>query len=49
MEELEAERRLSALPPNIIGGALVVPGGLLQKLLGRTEATGESVQDKKTN
>ncbi|MCC6627937.1 MAG: DUF3883 domain-containing protein [Chloroflexi bacterium] len=34
MAELEAERRLAALPPVAIGGALVVPAGLLAQLLG---------------
>ena len=29
MEELEQERRLSPLPPNVTGAALVVPAGLL--------------------
>lgn len=32
LEELEQERQLSALPPHIIGGALVVPIGLLARL-----------------
>ncbi len=34
MEELEQERRISPLPPNILGGALIVPLGLLQKVDG---------------
>src|SRR5438128_9079956 len=32
MEELEQERRLSPLPPVVIGGALIVPTGLLAHL-----------------
>ncbi len=32
MEELEKERQISSLPPVIVGGALVIPGGLLNKL-----------------
>lgn len=32
LEELEQERRLSPLPPNVLGGALIVPIGLLMKL-----------------
>jgi len=32
--ELQAERSLRALPPFIVGGALVVPGGLLRRLAG---------------
>jgi len=34
MEELEQERRLSPLPPVVIGGALVVPAGLVARLKG---------------
>jgi hypothetical protein len=34
MEELEQERKLSPLPPVAIGGALIVPAGLLAKLKG---------------
>ncbi|MDW8200637.1 MAG: helicase-related protein, partial [Cyanobacteriota bacterium SKYGB_h_bin112] len=39
LDELEQERKLSALPPVVIGGALVVPIGLLQRLQGKREAT----------
>jgi hypothetical protein len=38
LAELEQERRLSPLPPVIIGRALVVPIGLLQRLQGKREA-----------
>jgi SNF2 family DNA or RNA helicase len=46
MEDLDQEKRLSALPPVVIGGALVVPAGLLRKLApvagdGRTAPTHE--------
>jgi hypothetical protein len=34
MEDLQQERRISPLPPNIIGGAMVIPAGLLRKLTG---------------
>jgi hypothetical protein len=34
IEELEAERQLSPLPPIVVGGALVVPVGLVTKLRG---------------
>ncbi|MFM7366493.1 MAG: DUF3883 domain-containing protein, partial [Sphaerospermopsis kisseleviana] len=34
LEELQQERRLSPLPPIVIGGALIVPIGLLQRLQG---------------
>jgi hypothetical protein len=30
MEDLQQERRISPLPPNVIGGALIVPAGLLR-------------------
>ncbi len=39
MEELERERMISPAPPLIVGGALVVPQGLLDRLQGRS--TGE--------
>lgn len=40
LAELERERSLSALPPRVIGGALVVPQGLVDRALGRVpEAT----------
>ncbi len=38
LAELEAERRLSALPPVIIGAALIVPKGLLARLKGESGA-----------
>jgi superfamily II DNA or RNA helicase len=39
LKELEQEGQLSALPPNVIGGALVVPAGLLGKLKGEAQPT----------
>jgi SNF2 family DNA or RNA helicase len=43
LEDLEKERHLSALPPVVVGGALVVPKGLLLRLGGReTPETAES-------
>jgi SNF2 family DNA or RNA helicase len=36
MAELDEEKQLSPLPPNIIGGALIVPIGLIRRLEGRT-------------
>jgi len=36
MEELDQEARLAALPPVAIGGALVVPAGLVRRLLPAT-------------
>jgi len=38
MEELEKERQLSPLPPVVIGGALVVPAGLLDRAEGGRQA-----------
>jgi hypothetical protein len=36
LEELRQERQLSALPPVVLGGMLVVPAGLLAKMTGAT-------------
>jgi superfamily II DNA or RNA helicase len=38
LEDLEQERKISALPPVAIGGALVVPAGLLARLRGARTA-----------
>ncbi len=38
MEDLEQERRLSPLPPVVIGGALVIPAGLLARRKGEEPA-----------
>lgn len=38
LEELEQERRLSPMPPVVIGGALVVPAGLIARLRGERKA-----------
>ncbi|MGQ9873355.1 helicase-related protein [Leptodesmis sp.] len=38
LAELEQERQLSPLPPVVVGGALVVPIGLLQRLQGKRES-----------
>ena len=38
MEDLEKERQLSPLPPVVIGGALIVPAGLLDRAKGGREA-----------
>ncbi|MDJ0775660.1 MAG: DUF3883 domain-containing protein [Mastigocoleus sp. MO_167.B18] len=35
LSEMEQERKLSPLPPVILGGALIVPIGMLDRLLGR--------------
>ncbi|HMM97451.1 MAG TPA: helicase-related protein [Anaerolineales bacterium] len=36
MEELEQERHIAAQPPVVIGGALIIPAGLLARLQGET-------------
>ena len=36
MDELAQERRVSPLPPHVIGGAMIIPLGLLRKLQGST-------------
>lgn len=47
MAELEQERLLSALPPNVIGGALIIPVGLL-KHEEESSSTLEDRQKKET-
>ena len=37
LTELEQERKLSPLPPVVLGGALIVPAGLLRKLQGKDD------------
>jgi superfamily II DNA or RNA helicase len=37
MGELEREKHISALPPVVVGGALIIPGGLLARLRGEAE------------
>jgi Domain of unknown function (DUF3883) len=39
LEELEQERRLSPLPPVVVGGALVVSVALLQRMQGKQQTT----------
>ena len=38
LAELEAEKLISAMPPVIVGGAIVIPIGLLNKLTGKQDA-----------
>lgn len=48
MEELDQERRLSPLPPVVVGGALVVPINLLRRLKGESAgAPGTFARDTK--
>jgi superfamily II DNA/RNA helicase len=37
MEEIKQERQLSALPPVVLGGLLVVPAGLVAEMTGRSQ------------
>lgn len=47
MEDLQQERRISPLPPNVISGAMVVPVGLLNRLTGSISAP--NLQAKETS
>lgn len=40
LAELETEKLISAMPPVVVGGAIVIPRGLLNKLLGRPDTFG---------
>jgi hypothetical protein len=42
IDELKKEKMISALPPLLVGGALVAPLGLVKKLLGQEEDTVDS-------
>ncbi len=37
LSELDTERLISAMPPVVVGGAIVIPRGLLNKLVGRPD------------
>jgi superfamily II DNA or RNA helicase len=41
--ELEQERQVAPLPPAVIGGALVIPGGLLNRLNGADDRQSDAV------
>lgn len=41
LTELEQERKLSPLPPVVVGGALVIPIGFLQRVQGRRQSAAE--------
>jgi hypothetical protein len=45
LDELEQERQIAALPPVVIGGALVVPGGMLAHLQGQEAAAATFARD----
>ena len=42
--ELEQERQLSALPPIVVGGVLVIPAGLIVRLSGQTQNDDETAE-----
>ena len=44
LAELEAERHITAKPPLIVGGCLVIPGGLMTKLVGGQALAEDSKQ-----
>ena len=46
MEQLELESQISALPPVILGGLVVVPLGLLAKITGQPVATVKDAVDR---
>jgi superfamily II DNA or RNA helicase len=46
LSELEQERRLAPLPPVVLGGALIVPAGLLRRLLGTADAVPTFAADR---
>lgn len=47
MAEIDDERMISATPPVIVGGSLVIPRGLLQTLVSQTEPATFSLGDRK--
>lgn len=48
LAEIEKERRISPMPPVVSGGALIVPKGLLHKLIGSTELGMFGQNDRQT-
>jgi hypothetical protein len=46
MEQLDMEARISALPPVVLGGVVVVPKGFLAKLTGRAVAELQAAKDR---
>ena len=42
MEELDNEKMISAMPPIVVGGAMVVPCGLLAQLVGKAATAGNT-------
>lgn len=46
MEEIKRERQLSALPPVVLGGVLIVPAGLVREMGGVAQPAPQSAVDK---
>jgi SNF2 family DNA or RNA helicase len=45
MEQLDLEAQISALPPVVLGGLLVIPSGLLAKIAGKAPVPGSNPKD----
>lgn len=48
LAELDAEKQISAMPPVVAGGALIIPQGLLNKLTGKTEVFSTDAENRRT-
>ena len=48
LDELEKEKQISAMPPIVMGGALVIPRGLINRLMGQQPAQLFSQGDRKS-
>lgn len=46
MEELEQERHLTSSPPLVVGGALVVPQGFIDRLQGKTTSNDDELANR---
>ena len=44
LEELEKEKQLAPLPPRVVGGALVVPLGMLERRSGERDVAPERIR-----
>jgi hypothetical protein len=47
LDELEAERQLSSLPPVVAGGAVILPAGLLAQLRGQSGDVSDDAKETK--
>jgi hypothetical protein len=48
LAELETEKLISAMPPVIVGGAIVIPVGLLNKLMGKPDTFAADAMARRT-